>query len=192
VALAVVFASRAHYFDRASMKGRRIALLMTVMLLMGLGAWIAARSFFEQERASGTGSLSGRVEIWQSTVTSFKEGSTLERLLGTSEGLGTTIDIPSDGGAGIRTLSIDNAFIALANRSGVIGLLIGIAGLCISVRWLLQVASLPAFRASAAILAGALVTMATESWFFGGALWIWIALTSGLGAASVSGSKNRP
>jgi hypothetical protein len=156
--------------------------LLFMTLAVGATAYVA-REFVLVQRSAGSGVLSGRQDQWNQALTQYRGGTVIERALGTSSGgVGGSLANDQAGAQNVskytttaRFETVDSAIPALLLRSGFIGLCAGVAGLVGILRLLRQYGTRAEAAAPAAILAGALVTIPVESWFFsGGSMWIWM------------------
>jgi len=139
-------------------------------------ATAVGQSYFTQARVPGGDVLSGREFIWRQTVSDFRASSTMEKLLGTSEG-GSNAQVTVDEGGTPTEFVVHNAVLGLVRKSGLVGLVAGTAGLIALLRLGIRVAGNRNVTA-VAIIAGSLATIPFEAFIFGSTLWIWLVVCS--------------
>jgi len=161
---------------KGTMRAGRVVL---VAVLLGAGAFALTSGFFLRERAVGVGALSGRDRIWNQALADFRAAPWWERALGTAEGgVGARVTLPGQAAPSGEGFTTDNAVVGLLRRAGVVGSLLGLCGLGLAAGELMR--GLRDGDRSAALLAGAIVTIPVEDWFFSGTLFMWVVLAAGL------------
>lgn len=175
IALATVITVASRYRTALKSSAVRAAIGAFLIAFLFLGAWFVGRDFFVRERAPDVGVLSGRNVIWEVALEEFKAAGWPQRILGSSEGgVGGSVEVSVEESGRSTELSVDNAFLVLLRRAGIIGLLLGLTGFVRGVKATWDILSIPQAATAAGILVGAIVTTPVESLLFGGPLWVWM------------------
>lgn len=191
VAASVLFAM----WLRGAPRGGRLARGLTtgaVALMLVAAGGLLASPFFVRERSPGVGPLSGRERIWSAALQDWRAAPAVAKLLGTSAGgVGARVELPGQPAPTGQGFTTHNAFVGVLRRAGIVGLVAATIGLSGAIRALVSALSGRRSRWGAAMLAGALATVAVEDWLFGGSLFLWVAL-AGASLSDRDRTRGRP
>lgn len=174
-ALIAAAALRGPQASREPAGARTAALAASATIVVAIAglALVVGSQFFLRQRAPNVGVLTGRQTIWTQAVADFHRASPGVRVLGDpTDTTGAKITVPGAPGGGEE--SVDNAFLVLLRRGGLVSLAVGLVGAFLLLRFVWRALGRYDLRLPVALAVGALASAMVESSLFGGFIWMWI------------------